>query len=136
LATNYYALYTSLISLDSDPACVREIVHFARRNNSRLSITGLLIFDGLRFCQYLEGPSEHVFALSEKIRHDPRHRDMDVKEHGPLAGVRRFADWWMAYAFSTEADGLNELQKFNVATGGSAIAALERLLPNLDMEPT
>lgn len=135
MATIYYALYTSSISLASDPNCVREIVRFARSRNIQLNVTGLLIFDGLRFCQYLEGPSETIFTLCEKIRNDPRHDRMEIKEHGRLTGTRRFADWAMAYALSNDPEGLNQLQQFNAAEGGSAIAMLENLLPKLDLEP-
>jgi hypothetical protein len=135
VAKIYYALYTSSISLDSDPNCVREIVRFARSRNAQLNITGLLIFDGLHFCQYLEGRSETIFTLCEKIRNDPRHDRMDIKEHGQLAGTRRFADWPMAYALCNDAEGLDQLQQFNATEGGSALALLERLMPKLDMEP-
>lgn len=135
MAKIYYALYTSMISLNSGPSCVSEIVRFARGRNAQLNVTGLLIFDGLRFCQYLEGPSETIYTLCEKIRGDPRHHRMDIKEHGRLTGARRFPDRALAYALSTDADGLIELQQANATTDGSALSMLERLAPNLDMEP-
>jgi hypothetical protein len=135
MAKVYYALYTSLLSPDSDPHCVREIVRFARSRNAQLNVTGVLVFDGFRFCQYLEGPSETILTLCEKIRNDSRHDRMDIKEHGRSPGARRFADWSMAYALSNDTEGLNQLHQFNAAEGGSAIALLEHLLPKLDMEP-
>jgi hypothetical protein len=112
---------------------VREIVREARNKNEKREITGLLVFDGLRFCQYLEGPEDAVYSLSERIRKDNRHIELAIKEHGPLQGDRRFA-WAMGYALCDEPDGLNELQRFSRGDG-SAFSLLERLLPSLKIEP-
>jgi hypothetical protein len=112
---------------------VREIVREARNKNEKREITGLLVFDGLRFCQYLEGPEDAVYSLSERIRQDNRHIEFAIKEHGPLQSERRFS-WAMGYALCDEPDGLNELQRFTRGDG-SAFSLLERLLPSLKIEP-
>lgn len=125
-------IYTSFVSADADPLCAREIVREARNKNEELNITGMLVFDGLRFCQYLEGPEDAVYSLSERIRRDNRHIEFVIKEHGPLLRERRFS-WSMGYALCETPDGLDELQRFTRGNG-SAFEALERLLPSLKIE--
>jgi len=131
----YQLIYTSFLSADADPHCVTEIVSQARSKNRQQKITGVLIFDGLRFCQYLEGPSHAVRTLSERIRNDSRHIHFQIKEHGTLQGDRRFTYWPMAFAACGDPDGLNELHKFVTGSGESAFTLFERLLPSLDLEP-
>jgi hypothetical protein len=113
--------------------CAREIVREARNKNQKQDITGLLVFDGLRFCQYLEGPEGTVRSLIERLRQDNRHIELSVKEHGPLLGERRFV-WAMGYALCEQPEGLNELQRFT-RDNGSAFSLFERLLPSLKVEP-
>jgi hypothetical protein len=128
----YRLIYMSFVSADADPLCVREIVREARNKNGKQAVTGLLIYDGIRICQYLEGPEDAVYSLSERIRKDDRHLAFAVKEHGPLLGERRFA-FAMGYALCEEPEGLNELQHFTRGNG-SAFKLLERLLPSLEIE--
>ena len=44
-----------------------------QRNNRRRDITGLLVYGGGMFLQWLEGPRQAVEALMAVIRNDPRH---------------------------------------------------------------
>jgi hypothetical protein len=125
-------IYTSFMSAEADPLCAREIVRESRNKNRQQGITGLLIFDGLRFCQYFEGPQDAVYSLSERIRQDTRHIEFAIKEHGPLPGDRRFT-WAMGYALCEEPHGLDELHRFTRGNG-SAFASLKRLLPSLKVE--
>src|SRR5690349_557110 len=122
----------SFVSVDADPLSIREIVRESRRKNSERKISGLLIFDGLRLCQYLEGPEDAVYSLSDRIRQDNRHIEFAIKEHGPSPGARRF-EWAMGYALCDDPDDLNELQRCTRGNG-SAFESLERLLPALQIE--
>lgn len=54
----YEVLYVSTIAPDQPLSVVAEIAGRARVVNAELGITGLLIFDGQRFCQQLEGPAK------------------------------------------------------------------------------
>ena len=56
------------------------IIEASRRNNPSIDITGLLIYaDGI-FIQVLEGPSEAVHTLYEKIRDDRRHEEVGERK--------------------------------------------------------
>jgi len=129
----YRVVYLSFIAPEAEKS-VAEIVGHARLNNERLAVTGILVFDGLRLCQHLEGPTEVVLLLMERIRVDPRHIQPEVKEHGPVRFARRFGDWPMAYARCRGTDDLNELQHCDPTQ--SAFGLLELLLPRLDLYPT
>src|ERR1700734_2023146 len=66
-------LYLSEGSVPFSQADLRELLRKANENNSKLGITGLLLFKGENFLQVLEGERETVLALYKKITQDPRH---------------------------------------------------------------
>jgi diguanylate cyclase (GGDEF)-like protein/PAS domain S-box-containing protein len=66
----------------------------ARNANRATGITGCLLYQDGYFMQMLEGNRETVFALYEKIKGDPRHRDVSLVMEGP-ARHRVFMDWSM-----------------------------------------
>ena len=93
----YQILYLSKLSPYSTPACVTDIIRQSRANNREHEITGILIFDGNRFCQYLEGPKTSVCGVMSRIFDDQRHYDIRMLQEGETFRKRRFADWTMAY---------------------------------------
>lgn len=71
------------------------ILDVSRRNNRRDGISGLLLHDGVRFLQALEGDREQVEAAYLRIKADPRHRaPVVLKRKTPAA--REFGEWAMA----------------------------------------
>lgn len=76
--------YCSTLTPDLPPATVGAIVNQARNRNADRNITGLLVFDGIRFCQHLEGPREEVEILVQRIVRDPRHMGVRLVYQGPL----------------------------------------------------
>lgn len=132
-------VYTSFMAPDADDSCLDPIVRQSRLNNRKLDITGFLIFDGLRFCQYLEGPADTVFRLLDKIRGDPRHVEVAVKEIVENNNPRFCAEWPMAFAIAHADDSAKDaltnavdaIQRVNSRTDGSAIADALSLLPTL-----
>ena len=117
----YEVLYVSTLAPGQPLGVVAEIAAQARVANGQLDITGLLIFDGQRFCQQLEGPKKQVLKLIERIRNDPRHINVEVLHHGPLAG-RRFQHF--SLAFSTVED-VDALARMELLDGDAALAAFE-----------
>lgn len=73
---------------------VQIILGVAQLNNRRLDVTGMLAQSDGHFAQLLEGRTEVVVGLLERIRLDPRHRDVRVllTEH---VSRRQFASWAM-----------------------------------------
>jgi len=117
----YEVLYVSTIAPDQPLSVVAEIAGRARFVNAELDITGLLIFDGQRFCQQLEGPQKAVLKLIERIRNDPRHVNVEVLHHGPLAG-RRFQQFTLAFSTVEDVDALARMEQLD---GEAALAAFE-----------
>ncbi len=74
---------------------VEQILQTSRRRNALANVTGLLIFDGKRFLQALEGSFEAVEATFARIALDPRHRAM-VKLSNRHVETREFGAWSMA----------------------------------------
>ena len=74
---------------------VNQILTVSRRNNGTNRITGMLIHDGRRFLQALEGDPELVERTFARIRADHRHRAIVALSHREVA-VREFGEWAMA----------------------------------------
>jgi len=74
---------------------VEAILQISRANNARDGITGLLVHDGVRFLQALEGDRGQVLAAYQRIRRDERHRAAVMLSERDV-DVRQFGDWAMA----------------------------------------
>lgn len=96
-------LYCSVLGQDQPPTAVGAIVTHARARNAERDITGLLVFDGLRFCQHFEGPRDAVLALMREIEQDGRHAQVRIAYEGPLA-ERRYNGFGMGLAESEGPD--------------------------------
>ena len=94
-------LYVSAMAAP-DAEKIARICERSRVNNLRDGITGLLLFDGMAFCQYVEGAPQAVSALLGRLEHDPRHVDMRVLQFGAAGGPRRFPSWRLGYAFTAD----------------------------------
>lgn len=66
-------LYHSVMADTQEASCVADIVKAARQFNASQGLSGLLVFDGMRFAQYLEGPADALQALIERLQQDTRH---------------------------------------------------------------
>jgi hypothetical protein len=73
---------------------VEQILQTSRCRNAQDGVTGLLIFDGKRFLQVLEGPVDAVETAFARIAVDPRHRAL-VKLSSRHVEHREFGDWSM-----------------------------------------
>ncbi|MCR0981017.1 BLUF domain-containing protein [Roseomonas populi] len=97
---SYRLIYVSRNALRGTPAEREEevdrILEASRRNNTRDGITGALLFNESCFAQVLEGGSEAIHEVFERIQLDPRHSDTVVLAFEPAP--REFGGWSMAYA--------------------------------------
>lgn len=121
-------VYVSMLAPHAPVAVVADIARISRIHNASKDITGLLIFDGIRFCQQFEGEQKKVMQLAEKISHDPRHANMQIFYHGPLA-ERRFKSFSLAFAHAETTD-LSPLEDLD---GQQALEAFLAILPTLDL---
>jgi len=124
----YEVLYVSTLAPDQPLSVVAEIAAAARVANIKMDITGLLIFDGQRFCQQFEGPKKAVLKLIERIRNDPRHVNVEVLHHGLLAG-RRFQNFNLAFSTVEDVDALARMEQLD---GEAALAAFSAVCEELD----
>ena len=105
-----------------------RICEQSRLNNARDHITGLLVFDGHAFCQFVEGSERAIAALLARLEGDPRHGNMRRLQFGPRAGPRRFPRWRLGYAYSADPSAIARMR---VTRDAAAILAFERWAPEL-----
>ncbi|MBC2778118.1 BLUF domain-containing protein [Parasphingopyxis marina] len=91
----YRLIYVSSVRPHVGVLEVEQIVDVARDRNADRDLTGLLIYDGKRFLQYLEGEEAKVEAVFERIAEDERHYALVVLARGDVQR-RQFPDWAMA----------------------------------------
>lgn len=87
--------YTSLAALDFTEQQLIDIHAAARDLNGIDGITGILIFNGTHFLQWIEGPPQAIDDLIERLRRDPRHSAFEIREE-VFANERLFAHWSLA----------------------------------------
>ncbi len=93
---SYSLVYQSVATPLLTPAALLDILLTARRFNSAVRLTGLLLADDGRVLQFLEGREPVVTALYGRIVRDPRHTAVTLLAAGP-AQVREFPDWAMGF---------------------------------------
>jgi hypothetical protein len=79
---------------DSEIASIRSI---AETRNAELGLTGVLIFSGRHFAQFLEGPADKLVVMKTSIARDRRHTDIQTLAT-PSIKQRRYGRWALAYA--------------------------------------
>jgi hypothetical protein len=91
----YQLVYCSRASPGIDDRAVDAIIRSARRRNPEQGITGLLVFGGGIFFQWLEGPRDNVTALMGRLQADRRHQDIVMLDTSEEVRERLFPDWDM-----------------------------------------
>jgi len=77
-----------------DHIVLEDILKTSRSNNPQNGITGNLVYHSDLFLQILEGPTEAINNLYNKILSDSRHDDV-VKLRDSTFHTRLFASWAM-----------------------------------------
>ena len=131
MPTLYEILYTSTLAPTAQVTQVAGIVTAARSRNAARDITGLLVFDGMRFCQQIEGERGDVLALMERIRSDPRHENVTIAHQGPL-DQRRFQRFSMGYVANDDEAALVRIEDID---GDHALEQFLALIPGLALDP-
>ena len=123
-------IYVSTLAADEPLRAVADIAGKSRSTNRRLDITGLLVFDGMNFCQQLEGGAQELAELMAHIQKDPRHTQVTVVHQGPL-DKRRFWNFSLGY---TSAEDIEALERLRQLQGQPAVDAFVALISGLDVE--
>ena len=89
-------LYLSSATIQFTETSLATLLTRARLHNSRLGITGMLLYHDGNFLQVLEGEETSVRSLFDKIAQDPRHQGVLKLLDRPLT-ERLFGEWSMAF---------------------------------------
>ncbi|CAN7621796.1 BLUF domain-containing protein [Variovorax sp. LjRoot290] len=125
-------LYCSLLAPGQPTEVVGQIVTRARARNATEGITGLLVFDGMRFCQHFEGPRKQVLGLLNRLEADPRHIEMRVVYEGGLS-KRRYQRFEMGLAQTEDDEEGEDLAILQQLDGAEALERFLALRPRLDI---
>jgi hypothetical protein len=124
-------LYTSRLTDEMPIEVLPSILSSARIRNRQDGITGVLVFDGSSFYQYLEGEHDVVETCLARIAADVRHTDFELLHSGPIPH-RRFQRFSLGYATHEGEPSIESLQQLS---GDAAVDAFMALQPALDLEP-
>ncbi|GAA3888519.1 hypothetical protein GCM10022276_04580 [Sphingomonas limnosediminicola] len=89
--------YTSLARAGLKRSDIEAIHRSARELNALDGLTGLLIFNGTHFLQIVEGTRSAIDALMVRLRQDPRHTGLEIRDERRIA-ERCFPGWAMELA--------------------------------------
>jgi hypothetical protein len=92
-----HCIYASRALAAPDEADVQKLLDHARRKNTSLGITGMLLLIEDSFFQVLEGEADAVDSVYRVIAKDPRHDRVTQIIREPIA-QRSFAEWSMGFA--------------------------------------
>ena len=123
-----HVIYTSRPTFfDND--VLDSILHTSRANNIKWEVTGSLIFHSDLYLQLLEGPTDAINKLYQKIMADSRHAEI-TKLRDDRTDRRLFASWTMKSdvfeSWMLSRGALNEL------TSDDALQVFDRLARETD----
>ncbi len=102
-------VYASAATVEFDQDHLERLLDRARQNNTRLGVSGVLLFKDGTFFQVLEGDSQVVNQLYEMIEHDSRHNNVLVLATREIK-ERNFSEWSMG--FTRDSQQISELPGF------------------------
>jgi hypothetical protein len=124
------ALCLSLLSENSDFSAFKQIVQSSRRRNGQLALTGVLVFDGERFCHLIEGPEPGFREVMQRIEDDPRHTRLTLLHPPAEASSRLLFTWRSGYC---SPDDLDQFSGPDALSGDAALMAFLAVLTRCDL---
>ena len=131
-APHHQLLYLSHLVASVRYEVFSAICQVSRRRNVDLSLTGVLLFDGHRFCQLLEGPQASVGLVRQSIANDPRHEFMTVLVDRPQPGSTTLDVWQAGYCGPFELDLLAGPERIDA---DQAMGAFRAIVTRADLSP-
>lgn len=107
-----HIMYASIANIQFDNAKIIELLTQARKKNSRLNVTGMLLYCDNSFFQVIEGEEHVIQELFDSIEHDNRHKNVTKIVEEPIPS-RSFANWTMGFTNPTReelstVEGMND----------------------------
>jgi Sensors of blue-light using FAD len=130
----FHVVYCSRAADGVDDAEVQRIVASSQRQNPARGITGVLVFGGGVFFQWIEGPRAEIENLMTILHRDPRHHDIVSLDQTEELRERLYPDWDME---RVEADDIRDVLQdaLDSAEDPANVAALNRILGQIDSGP-
>lgn len=88
----YVSSAVRLLSFDE----IGHLLKRARERNKEYGITGVLLYIGGNFMQYLEGPKDSLDAIYKIVQKDKQHTGIILVSREAIED-RQFADWSMGF---------------------------------------
>ena len=129
---NLHIVYTSRLAPGADYTVYAEICRFSRLRNAATGVSGILLFDGQRFCQWLHGESLTTDALMRSIEQDTRHVRVTTQLRTFMA-MDAFPVAWRA-GF-TDSDAIEHFNSLSFRSTDQVLAAVGLLVAAADIEP-
>ena len=127
----YNLVYCSRAAPGVDDADVARIIETSHRRNPERGITGLLVFGGGIFFQWLEGPRDTVTELLAILKTDNRHESVVVLSETEEVRERLFPNWDMELVTTDDIRDVLE-DALDTATDTKNADVLRELLAQLD----
>lgn len=99
----FQLIYISTARGEVSTADCNALLTTARLRNRRNEISGLLMFNGKRFLQVLEGEETQVRTVFGRIKNNPRHIGIVVLTEKQVE-AREFGAWAMAFDDGSASD--------------------------------
>ena len=90
-------LYVSTSIGENSETTAKNMALLSARRNVGAGITGVLMFSGKHFAQYIEGLSDSLEVIKSSICADERHTDVVTLQACQIQN-RRFEGWSLAYS--------------------------------------
>ena len=115
-------IYASQAKRPMSPEELTQLLTVARTNNEKHGLSGLLLYCNQSFLQVLEGETEALDALYQKIERDERHDRLRLLARVPIE-TRKFAGWSMGFEHVDEDLLAETLPGFKPATRYPLVSA-------------
>ena len=89
-------VYMSRAKIHLPQEALAELRLGAYERNEEMGVTGLLVYDGSRYIQALEGKADSVHEIMNSIANDSRHDHITYLADRPLK-TRQFVGWALEY---------------------------------------
>jgi DNA-binding CsgD family transcriptional regulator len=125
-----YLIYVSTAVKPMSLAELEQLGAAAARNNLKLDVTGILLYDSKRFLQVLEGDRSVLDVLYNKIKKDIRHTNVQLLIVDKIA-LRNFPHWGMKVKDISSSDQTKSiLFPDDISNPSAYISLVYRLLSN------